>query len=468
MPFTGTEQQRRQEAPTSARGRGASASHPHGSRGRVYAPQSRGSWRKTYSLKNNAPQSAVSTSSSSFHRSAPRCVTHSSSLPLTTESDGAKTATVSSGISQQKKVGDINRIGDVATDSKHTDPLRKSGVAVSEHEGEKQASSSTGVTRKHETPHAQTQEFQQRSESTCVVLPGKKASAPTDVPSSLKASSIPAGVKSSSQVQIKASLTSTESKQTITATAPASGTATPALSALSAISKQPSSLSQLSQPQVSKSKFTWIKSQNAGGLEPKLARTTHPHPSKAATLSPTSKALVASGSPSSASVSKKTPAKKLLRKLSPVTGAPKTSKYKWVSAAGVQAKTSRKPLSPRALSLSQRSLQKGDATKKLKPGASPSLKLKRGIAGSSASSSHSSRYRWKAGGQATPLAVTGGAAVARRRSAFHWAAEKSSKGVKAGLVVSPTLPLRASLPSSSPAGFKLRSRMKIIRKSASR
>ncbi|GLD49488.1 zinc finger CCCH domain-containing protein 3 [Lates japonicus] len=208
-----------------------------------------------------------------------------------------------------------------------------------------------------------------------------------------------------------------------------------------------------------KSKFTWVKSQNVGGVEPRQGSSISIPTGKAVTVTPTSvlKAEVASGSSPSFTVSKRTPAKKLPRKLSPVTVAPKTSKYKWVSSsAGAQAKTSRKPLSPKALTLAQRALDKREATKKLRAPSTPSAKIKKATC-----SSLSSRYRWKAGGQGASGAAT---AVARRRSAFHWTSEKSSKGVKGGLLVSP--PQRASVSSSSPGVFKLRSRMKIIRKSA--
>ncbi|KAE8294591.1 Zinc finger CCCH domain-containing protein 3 Smad-interacting CPSF-like factor [Larimichthys crocea] len=299
----------------------------------------------------------------------------------------------------------------------------------------------------HRTFHRQTQEVQKKSESSHEVLPGKKVSAPSEVSSSVKANSL-------TSLQSKPSLTSktsTEIKQTVNTTTPViltAGKTGPSLSAASKVLKQASinPTSHTSQGQVSasfpkKSKFTWVKSQNVGGVEPTQASSMSSPTGKAVAVAPASvsKTGGATGSSPLFAANKRTPAKKLPRKLSPVTVAPKTSKYKWVSSsAGAQAKISRKLLSPKALTLSQRALEKGEATKKLKAASAPSAKIKKGTAGSPNSSSLSSRYRWKAGGQSTSAGLTGGAA--RRRSAFHWTSEKSSKA--------------------------LRSRMKIIRKPA--
>ncbi|TMS20274.1 Zinc finger CCCH domain-containing protein 3, partial [Larimichthys crocea] len=259
----------------------------------------------------------------------------------------------------------------------------------------------------HRTFHRQTQEVQKKSESSHEVLPGKKVSAPSEVSSSVKANS-------STSLQSKPSLTSktsTEIKQTVNTTTPViltAGNTGPSLSAASKVLKQASinPTSHTSQGQVSasfpkKSKFTWVKSQNVGGVEPTQASSMSSPTGKAVAVAPASvsKTGGATGSSPSFAANKRTPAKKLPRKLSPVTVAPKTSKYKWVSSsAGAQAKISRKLLSPKALTLSQRALEKGEATKKLKAASAPSAKIKKGTAGSPNSSSLSSRYRWKAGG----------------------------------------------------------------------
>ncbi|XP_067452359.1 zinc finger CCCH domain-containing protein 3 [Thunnus thynnus] len=478
-PFTRVGQ-RPPEASTYARGRGHSASviHPHSFRGKAYVPQSRGSWRKAYSLRNKNPESSVgqplaSTSSSSVHQSSPRALSHSTTLPSNSrreDTDRTKTATLSSGITEQKKDGhtsSITGVRGVATEKKAIHTFRK--TAVSQLEDGQKSSSSTG--RGHE-------EQQQKAEGRCVVLPGRIASSSSEAPSSIKANTTTTSLQNISQLHIKPSMTSktsTETKQTI----PTTTSATPPHSALSKLSKQPSvnlptsqtSQAQVSAPFLKKSKFTWVKNQSTGGGEPRQGSSISSPAGKVVTVAPVSgsKGGAASESSPIAAVSKRTLAKKLPRKLSPVIVAPKTSKYKWVSSsAGAQAKMSRKPLSPKALTLPQKVVEKGEAAKKLKPGSTPPVKLKKGtVSSSTTGSSLSNRYRWKAGGQRTTAAVTGGAAVARRRSAFHWTSEKSNKGVRGALVVSPTLPQRASFPSSSPGGFKLRSRMKIIRRSAS-
>ncbi|XP_035509444.1 zinc finger CCCH domain-containing protein 3 [Morone saxatilis] len=480
-PSTRVEQRQQPEAPTSARGHSTSVIAPHSSRGRPCAPQSHGSWRKTYSLNNKNPQSSAgrpsASASSSVHPSSSRGVSHSSSLPSRSRGDeSVKTATSPSGIPHQKRGGHVESIAGfrgVAAEVKSTDTLSKTGAA-SEHGDGKGVSTDAAVQR--EMLHRQTQELQQRAESRHVVLPQKKASRRSEVPS-VKADTS-TSLQSGPQAKTKPSPTSKTSagtKQAITATTPAilptkNIVAPP--SAPSKASKQASTnpASHTSQGQagasfLKKSKFTWVKSQSVGGVEP---RSISAPTGKAVTGSPTSVSKAGTGSSPLIAVSKRTPAKKLPRKLSPVAVAPKTSKYKWVSSsAGAQAKISRKSLSPRALAPSQRALEKGESTRRLRAPCTPSAKIKKGIAGSSSSSSLSSRYRWKAGGQSTSAAVTGGAAAARRRSAFHWTSEKSNKGAKGGLLASPAVIQRSSLPpSSSPAGFKLRSRMKIIRKSA--
>uniref|UniRef100_A0A3B5L7T1 Zinc finger CCCH domain-containing protein 3 n=1 Tax=Xiphophorus couchianus TaxID=32473 RepID=A0A3B5L7T1_9TELE len=340
-------EQRQPEVSTTVRAFNTSAVHPHISRGRPYAPQSRGSWRKTYSLRNNCPQSTVP---------APSAVPSTSLYPATSQYG---TSSISATIS-----------------STGHEPNSKAATSLS---GNLMQKKKTGP-------------------ETC-----KTTNSPT-LPSLSK-----------------------ESKHS------------------------PEALhGQVNVPFLKKSKFTWVKSQTVS-LEPKAASSVS-IPMSRVTASQTSvlKAAATAGSLLSGGSSKKTPPRKFPRKLSPVTVAPRTSKYRWVSSSGVQTKNQRKPLSPKALINPQR-----DVAKKLKPASTPSGKPKRGIAASSASLTHMSRYRWKAGGQTAA------------GSAFHWTAEKSSKGLKMGHP-SPTAPQRAYLRSSSPAGFKLCSRMKIIRKSGSR
>ncbi|KAM6938554.1 uncharacterized protein zc3h3 [Lycodopsis pacificus] len=465
------------EAPTSARGRGHSTSvvHPHSSRGGLYAPQSRGSWRKTYSLSNKNPQPSVghpsASASSTVHQSGSHRAPHSASLPSHSRGEEGQriaTATLSSGIPQQKEERSMNSItGGVAAEKINMDTLRKTGAAVSRHEDGKGCSRSTGTSEQPETMYRQTPGLQERTEIRRVVLPEKKVSSSSEVASSVKANTS-TSLQSIPQARIKPTktcVTSTETKPTDTKTTPAvpNANAVPPLAALPNVSTpsidpaSPASQGQVDASFLKKSKFTWVKSQ-------KQASSSSSPTDKAVAVAPTSvsKAGVASGS-SPLFMGKRTPGKKFPRKLSPLNAVPKTSKYRWVSiSAGAQAKIPRKSISPKALALSQRALEKGEVPKKLRA----EDKMKKGAAGSSTSSSPVSRYRWKAGGQSTSGAAIGGATVARRRSAFHWTSERSNKGVKG---VSPSISQRSPrtylMPPSSPAGFKLRSRMKIIRKS---
>lgn len=471
-PFARVEQ-RHPEAPTPASAR----CHNRSVREQQYAPQVHGSWRKTYSLKNKNPQSSVGHHSYSTFSSVDQSVlSHSISLPSHSraqESVRLQAATLSSEFTKPKEEGHISSVTAIREGvAKKTSPYvqckRSEKAAVSQHEGTKVVSSSAGVIR-HEKLG---EKFPQKTESKHFVPVGKKVSHLSEVPSSLKANTS-TSLQSNSQTQLKPSLTSkisTESKQTATQAVPMTGKTTP-LPALSKVSKHsafnPSS--QKSQIQagesfLKKSKFTWVKSQNIGGAQPRQSSPISSPTGKTVTVSPTSvsKPVVTGGSPS-LTISRRTPAKKLPRKLNPVTIAPKTSKYRWVSSSAVtQAKTPQKPLSSKTLTLTQRAIEKADAAVKLKFSSTPSAKIKKGT-----SSSPSSRYQWKAGAQGTSVAVTGAGTAARCRSAFHWTSEKSNKVVKGGLV-SPLLPQRASLQSFSPGGFKLRSRMKIIRRSASR
>ncbi|TNN63931.1 Zinc finger CCCH domain-containing protein 3 [Liparis tanakae] len=460
---------RQPEAPTSARDRGdgTSAVHPHGSRGGPYATQSRGSWRKTYSLSNKKPQLSVGRPSASTSSTVHHSNSHSASLPGPGKGEELKkvqTAILSSGIPQQKEERHINSTtGGVATEKKPTDTLRKTGETVSRHEVGRSESRSTDASEKHESIHRKTQDLQLRTESRCAVVP-EKVSSSLEVPSTVKAITV-TSLQSIPQVQIKPTKTyktsSIENKPTVTKKIPAvsNANAIPPLPALPDVSKHSVEVQvQVNASFLKKSKFTWIKSPNLRGA------------GKAVAVAPTSvsKVGVASGS-SPSFTAKRTPGKKLPRKLSSLHVSPKTSKYRWVSvSAGAQAKTPRKSISPKALALSQRALEKGEVNKKLKA----EDRMKKGVAGSSASSPPISRYRWKAGGQSTSGAAPVGATVARRRSAFHWTPERSNKGGKGGLAASPPGTQRSQrthlMPSCSPSGFKLRSRMKIIRKSPTR
>lgn len=221
--------------------------------------------------------------------------------------------------------------------------------------------------------------------------------------------------------------------------------------ALATLSKQPSSNPpthrdpQTSKPSSTSSKFVWVKTQNAEGAAlPKSSRSAPPAAKTVNNVPPS-----APGAESAAvhQVGKKTAAKKPPQKTPPDRLPAKTSKYKWVSSAASQANVSRKPLLPKGLPPPQKALETGGVSKKVKAApASPGPAKKE-----AAASSGSSRYSWKA------AAAPAGGAAARRRSSFHWTPDKRNRGARGGSSLPP--------PSASPGAFKLRSRMKIIRRS---
>ncbi|XP_076010633.1 zinc finger CCCH domain-containing protein 3 [Genypterus blacodes] len=199
------------------------------------------------------------------------------------------------------------------------------------------------------------------------------------------------------------------------------------------------------------SKFIWVKSQNTAAAGHTQAGSCSQDTGKAASAGPTL-------SPPPSAISRRITKKP--RKLSPVIALPKTSKYKWVSS---QTRSSRKPLSPK-IALAQKALEKGENIKKLRAASSLSPKGRKGAMGSFCSTR--SRYSWKAGEESVSGAAAG---AARRKSAFHWTSEKSHRGMRAGHAVASVVSPRSFHPAfcSSPGGFKLRSRMKIIRRSPS-
>nr|XP_040040200.1 zinc finger CCCH domain-containing protein 3 [Gasterosteus aculeatus aculeatus] len=458
-PFARDEQRHPEPAAAASRGRGRSTSvvHPHSSRGGLYAPRGRGSWRETYSLSNKKPHQSIghvsASASSAVHPSSSHSVSHSQGE----ERQRIRAAVLSSGIPQGQHANSSRAGG--AAEKTNTDTLGKLGSAVSL-QGEAR---STGTSEQRETTDLQ-------ARTDCRRVPPEKK----EMPSSSNASTGLQGIPQANTEPTTTCESSTETKPTITKTTPAAPNAN-TLATLAAppnLSKHSIDLaSGTSRSDVSflkKSKFTWVKSQNVRGVGPKQSGHGSSPTGKAVTVALTSvpKAGVASGS-SPFLTGKRTPGKKVHRKPGPLNSTPKTSKYTWVSiSAGAQGRVPRKSISPKALTLSQRALEKIEVTKKLRA----EDKTKKGVGGSSANSPPISRYRWKAGGQSTSGAAMGGATGARRRSAFHWTSEKSNKGAKGGHAVSPSVAQRPQrphlMPSSSPSGFKLRSRMKIIRKSA--
>ncbi|CAL8309439.1 unnamed protein product [Lota lota] len=237
-------------------------------------------------------------------------------------------------------------------------------------------------------------------------------------------------------------------------TAQPSGPHPPPLTA----STQPSQARGAQAP-VKRSKFTWVKTLNVG---PEQSGPLHLSAGKHTVSIPSSVSNTGTASrvPSPATV-KRTPGKKLSPRLSLTTGPHRTSEYTWVSSSAPgQTRLTRKTVLPKALVFSQRAVGKGEGPRK---GPAARSRKAAGASGPGAGTP-SSRYRWKAAGR-SPTGATG----ARRGTIFQWTSEKSPRVVRGGVGAASGFPSTLSTPSSSSSssaeGFKLRSRMKIIRKS---
>ncbi|XP_059197137.1 zinc finger CCCH domain-containing protein 3 [Centropristis striata] len=380
-----------------ARGPGAAPARGLGS---VRAAPSRGGWRKTYSLSNSqarAPAARPPASSTVHqpHTSAPSTSAPSNLAPCTlAPSTSAPSSSAPS------------------TSAPSTSAPSRSGPSSSAPSSS--APSSSAPSTSAPSSHSRGEESHGASSSSGAPPPQREGpQLRTETRTRVRGSSVKGGSSGPSP----RTRTSSESRGPVSASF------------------------------LKKSKFTWVKSQSVGA-GPKLSS---PAPSPRGTSSSSPRG--SSSSPLSSM--RRTPAKKTVRRLSSVSPASRTSRYRWVSSSSSSsgAKTPRRPPAP-----SQRAQEKGgEGPRRLRVASTPSPKIKKGSgSGSGSGSSLSSRYRWKAGGQVT--VATG------RRSAFTW----TPGGVKGGLAVPPSgASSSSSSSSSSPAGFKLRSRMKIIRRSVS-
>ncbi|KAG5275651.1 hypothetical protein AALO_G00123040 [Alosa alosa] len=204
-----------------------------------------------------------------------------------------------------------------------------------------------------------------------------------------------------------------------------------------------------------KSQYHWVKSQETGMKAPASSTTpTRPQPAlKTSAVTQTSLKTAtpqasSRTSPVSQQVSSKrapSPSTQTLQRSVASVGRPRTSKYTWVSHSTQTtsaAKLARKPLSPRVLQAPQ-SLPAVDGAR-LRKG-----RTKGGAGAATASQTRLSRYSWRAEGTSP----------AAKGSVYRWTPQKE-RGLKAG-------PLSLSS-TASPWGFKLRSRMKIIRRTPNR
>ncbi|XP_071202221.1 zinc finger CCCH domain-containing protein 3-like isoform X2 [Salvelinus alpinus] len=517
VPSTSGRQWHPARPPPRGRGHSSSFTPTFPSRGGPYPPQSAGHWRKTYSLNNK-------TSSAQQSRPTIQTAKHSLEQPLVCAEPNSSTGLLSlnaRGTSQPRHSnkdlargdkdgtkcamsGDLKGPGPRGQQCALTGGVRRTGTGTGSGSTaiESETESGRGRTgpggdawlglsgltgpgppddQQRETKH----EFQPTTEGKDMGLPvkatalGENNTELTSVPVSDKSTVTTTMVQSTAQLYIRprhSERTSTGGKHTVKATTGnliLSDTNPPLLlppplsaspSALQGPQLSPMSNCTPAQPQTTSSpqrhsKFTWVNSHQPGGAGPSQARTEAQPPDKLITSAPIP--VCQPGLPSRRASA---PIKKVPRKLSLSIAVPKTTKYTWVSSsASGQARLSRKPLSPKALALPQRAPEKGEGEAK-KP-KSPSLLAKQRKA-AGASTSLSSLYRWKAGSGGGGQTGTGGGIGARRGSVFRWTSEKEN-GAKGVSSVPLSITQRIIVPPSSPGGFKLRSRMKIIRRSAS-
>ncbi|KAM9483340.1 zinc finger CCCH domain-containing protein 3 [Clarias gariepinus] len=203
-----------------------------------------------------------------------------------------------------------------------------------------------------------------------------------------------------------------------------------------------------------KSQFTWVKSQGS--------KTNQTKPEIHQLSSSSVSASIASPV---AATSTQTSSKKLDGKLSRSPSTSATSKYSWVSsscsstAAAKLVDLPQKHLSPKVLKVPGKTAKEALEGKKL---TTSTVSSKRAKVSGGATTSHGSRYRWKAA--ATTSAASGSTSrTSRKSSVYRWTAQKDKKDS-----ASPASRVQHSTSTPlSTSGFKLRSRTKIIRRSSS-
>lgn len=375
----------------------------HRSRGGLYPPEDRGSWKRKYSLRNKNPQA-------SFAHPFVATTTTSLGLPASTSRAGGdesvKTPPLFPGSSRQS-------------------PSNVTG-----------GTANTNSTMRHKIHHSMISRTHQAPKSRRVV-PAEENTLPT-VGKTNASLSLPSLLRGTAS-QRTDPLASSAGLPNATITAPA------AAAAVVKLAKQPS----INAPAHSSanSKFVWVKTQKVEGAEVQNSSSV-PTPA-GQTENNFSSSASAAESTVAYSVCKKTSGKKPPQRPTQDT---RSSKYKWVSSTASQAKVSRKSLLPKDLPTPQKALEKGGIPKRVKAAMASPATTKREVA----TSSRSSRYSWKA-------AAAGGPA-ARQRSSFYWTPDKRNKGVR-GAFSPGSLRTSLSSHSSSPGAFKLRSRMKIVRRS---
>lgn len=441
-------------------GRGHASHYTQSYSSLPHVAHSSGSWRKTYSLNNKTNRAS---GSHAFHSAVGHPPHHISTSGAT--ATGSNVALIGSNSISFKKLQPELTKGKAAASS-HVVQCDTSKEKKSE-ESTKTTMllSATGKVHHGCSSTNETTDSTSSSGSERKIKPTLKSSAVNNP-------SIPSPVKPAGQLQVKPHLPPSSSSNRTVVIPSAKKDSTTASSASNLQSqatvspakpqvKLDSTQTHAASPCHKRSQFTWVKSQETVNIN------STPKP----LTSGSSPGMILTRRASSSS-------KRVSRKPNNSPGAPKTSKYTWVSSscssstagkANTSVKLPRKPLSPKSLKAPVRTFQGGmEGLKKEKKYTTVTvtpLKKSRAGAVTTSHASHTSRYRWKAAGQNANASTSSSASRTTHKSTvYRWTANNNGQKGEKGSTLSPNIPATAAL---SVGAFKLRSRTKIIRRSPS-
>ncbi|KAG1972750.1 Zinc finger C-x8-C-x5-C-x3-H type family protein [Pimephales promelas] len=440
-----------------------------------YVPRSSGSWRKTYSLNNKTNRAVGS-------QECQPALDHLNQHPQCTATSGATATGDDVGLVGNNSVS----FKKLTTEQTKSISSTYSGISNVQSETSKERKSDASAKRTvlisatGKTNHGcpSTNEL---TDSTSSSVPERKIKPTLKSSSAVKSPSIPSTVKLPAQLQVKPHLpTAAISNRTVVLPSAnkdlSMASSTSNLQSQATLSptklqlKPDSTQKCIASPCHKRSRFTWVKNQEMVNIK------STPRPVNSLSPAPES-------SPGTATVRRVSSSnKRVSRKpLSLSLGAPKTSKYTWVSSscslstagkANTSTKMLRKPLSPKSLKIPVRTSQGGlEGHKKEKRyGTTSTNSSKKSRASATTSHApHTSRYRWKAAGQnATANVSSSTSRTTHKSTVYRWTSNKNAqKGEKGSAVSSSSARIYPTTTLLSPGAFKLRSQTKIIRKSVS-
>lgn len=421
-------------------------------------PHSSGSWRKTYSLNNKTNRTVGS------HVSHP-AVDHLNQPHHHITKSGAASATGNSaGLFGNNSVLFKKLKAEQTTDKSTTSSLNFQNETSKERKSEASEKRTVLIPSTGKNDHGcsftnELTDSASTSDPEMKIKPTLKSSSAVNNPS------IPAPVKPLAPVQVKPHLSTaalsnrtvvmpTASRDCTIASSASNLQSQASLSPTKLQLKLDSTQTLVASPCNKKSQFAWVKNQEMVNIKS------------------TPKPVTSGSSPGTATVKRVSSSnKKVSRKPNLSLGAPKTSKYTWVSSscssstagkANTLTKTPRKPLSPKSLKAPARTSQ-GELEVPLKEKRCATTlttlsKKSKGTGASTANADHASRYRWKAAGQsATANASSSTSRTTHKGTVYQWTANKNGQKGEKGSVLSsnPTYMNPTSTPLSAGA-FKLR------------